>query len=58
MENEDDGSARGARIERSKPTREEEQEFKTLMTAIAIVMTCVFSMGIIGSVMIFWRIWG
>ena len=58
METEDDGFARDARIERSKPTEEEEQEFKILMTAIAIVMICVFSTGIIGSVMIFWRIWG
>lgn len=58
MENEDDGSARDARIEKSKPTKEEQQEFRILMTAIAIVMTCVFGMGIVGSMMIFWRIWG
>lgn len=58
MENEDDGSARDARIEKSKPTKQEEQEFRILMTAIAIVMTCVFGMGIVGSMMVFWRIWG
>ena len=58
MENEDDGSARDARIEKSKPTKQEAQEFRILMTAIAIVMTCVFGMGIVGSMMVFWRIWG
>ena len=58
MENEDDGSARDARIEKSKPTKQEEHEFRILMTAIAIVMTCVFGMGIVGSMMVFWRIWG
>ena len=58
MENEDDGSARDARIEKSKPTREEEQEFKILMVAMVFVMICVFGMGVIGAMMIFWRIWG
>jgi len=58
MENEDDGSARDARIERSKPTKQEEQEFRVLMVAITIVMLCTFGMGIVGSMMIFWRIWG
>ena len=58
MENEDDGSVRDARIEKSKPTKQEVQEFRILMTAIAIVMTCVFGMGIVGSMMVFWRIWG
>ena len=58
MENEDDGSVRDARIEKSKPTRQEDQEFKILMIAMLFVLTCVFGMGIIGSMMIFWRIWG
>ena len=58
MENGDDGSARDARIEKSKPTRQEDQEFKILMIAMFFVLTCVFGMGIIGSMMIFWRIWG
>lgn len=58
MENEDDGSARDARIERSRPTKQEEAEFRILMIAMAIVMVCVFGMGVIGSVIIFWRIWG
>ena len=42
MENEDDGSVRDARIERSRPTEQEEAEFRILMIAMAIVMTCVF----------------
>jgi Tfp pilus assembly protein PilN len=58
MEKEDDGSVRDARIERSRPTEQEEAEFKILMIAMAIVMVCVFGMGVIGSVIIFWRIWG
>lgn len=58
MEKEDDGSARAARIEKSKPTRAEDQEFKILMVAMGFVLTCVFGMGVIGSVLIFWRIWG
>lgn len=58
MEKEDDGSVRDARLEKSKPTREEEQEFRILMVAMTFVLICVFGMGIIGSMMIFWRIWG
>ena len=41
MENEDDGSVRDARIERSRPTEQEEAEFRILMIAMAIVMVCV-----------------
>ena len=51
MENEDDGSARDARIEKSKPTRQEDQEFRILMIAMFFVLTCVFGMGIVGSMM-------
>lgn len=58
MENEDDGSARDVRIEKNKPTRAEDQEFRILMIAMVFVLTCVFGMGIIGSMMIFWRIMG
>lgn len=58
MENGDDGFARAARIEKSKPTRQEDQEFRILLIALLFVLACVFGMGIIGSVMIFWRIWG
>jgi Tfp pilus assembly protein PilN len=58
MEKEDDGSARAARIEKNKPTRAEDQEFRILMIAMVFVLTCVFGMGVIGSVIIFWRIWG
>jgi Tfp pilus assembly protein PilN len=58
MEKEDDGSARAARIEKSKPTRAEDHEFRILMVAMVFVLTCVFGMGVIGSVLIFWRIWG
>ena len=58
MDDEDDGSARAARLERNKPTSQEESEFNVLMIAMAFVMLCVFGMGILGSMMIFWRLLG
>ncbi len=58
MEEEDDGSARIARLEKAKPTRQENSEFAVLMFALAFVLLCVFGMGILGSMMIFWRLLG
>ena len=58
MEKDKDGSARDARLEKAKPTPLEDQEFKALTIMMVIVMLCVFGMGIIGSVMMFWRLLG
>lgn len=58
MENDNDGSARDARLEKSKPTPLEDREFKSLVIMMAIVMACVFGMGMVGSAMMFWRLLG
>lgn len=58
MEEDKDGFAGNVRREKAKPTRNEDNEFAVLMIAMAIVMLCVFGMGVIGSAMMFWRIFG
>jgi hypothetical protein len=58
MEKDNDGFARDARLEKAKPTPLEDREFKGLITMMAIVMVCVFGMGVVGIAMMFWRIWG
>ena len=58
MENDSGGSASNARLEKAKPTPLEDREFKSLVIMMAIVMMCVFGMGIIGSAMMFWRLLG
>lgn len=58
MENDNDGFARAARLEKAEPTPLEDREFKGLITMMAIVMVCFFGIGVIGCAMMFWRLLG
>jgi len=58
MEKDKDGFARSARLEKAKPTENEDREFKSLIFMMIVVLFTIFFMGIIGSAIIFWRIFG
>lgn len=58
METDSDGSARAARIERAKPTQLENQQFRSVVILMTVVLLSVFGLGIIGTAMMFWRILG
>ena len=58
MGNDRDGFARAARLEKAKPTEKEERNFKSLVFMLIVVLFTIFVMGIVGSSIIFWRIFG
>jgi hypothetical protein len=58
MEKDKDGYARAVRLEKAKPTLQEEKQFKSIVLMMVIFLFAIFLMGIVGSAIIFWRIFG
>jgi len=58
MANDRDGFARAARLEKAKPTEKEERDFRSLVLMLIVVLFSIFVMGIVGSAILFWRLFG